>query len=62
MPEEFEEVTLYEVSFSGVYRVQAKNAQDALNKAMEWIEDNASKLTFNYTSYKAVIKVEGQDA
>lgn len=53
-----EEVTLYCVTATKELHIQADDSEDAINKAKEWIEDNAGKLDYTWTTKTALIEEE----
>ena len=56
MPD-FKLITVYEVMVSGRFQVQAKDPDDAINKAKEYFEDNIKELDFNYTQNEVWVEV-----
>lgn len=58
---ELEKKTVYDIFFSGSYKVEAKTADDAFNKAKEWIEENAGKLTFTYKEQEVWVEAAEDD-
>ena len=53
-----DEVTLYHITIQGELHIQADDSEDAINKAKEWIEDNAGKLDYTWTTKTALIEEE----
>lgn len=48
MPD-LEKRRVYDVSISSSYKVEAKDPDESIRKAKEWVEENAGKLNFAYT-------------
>lgn len=55
---ELEKITVYDISISGKFRVKASSSTDAINKATEWVEDNAGKLDYTWALQEVYVEVE----
>ena len=55
---ELKQIPLYDIGISGIYQVEAKSSTDAINKAKEWVWENAGKLDYSWTQQKVWVEKE----
>lgn len=54
------EITVYDITIKGVYKIQASNSIDAVNKAKEYVELNSGKLDYTWVAQTVYIEEEAE--
>ena len=52
------EVIIYDITIKGIYKVEAKNSIDAINKAKEYVEENSGKLDYTWVAQTVYVEEE----
>ena len=52
------EITVYDIAIKGVFKTQAKDSTDAINKAKEYVEENSGKLDYTWVAQTVYVEEE----